>query len=275
MKSYLKTRDFSVSQEEFELLWDEKKDLLITDPKPASLESYYNSQAYISHTDAEDTFFNRLYQLVKRYTLSRKEALASAYCSEKKTVLDIGSGTGDFLLIARNKGWQIAGVEPNSNARERSKRKGVQVQSDLASLNGKSFQVITLWHVLEHLPDLENAIVAIRQLLDDKGTLIIAVPNFKSYDAKYYREYWAAYDVPRHLWHFSRKAMQQTFEGHGFQVVSTLPMWLDAFYVSMLSERYQKRSLPFLRGMLIGAWSNFKALFSSEWSSQIYILQKQ
>ena len=274
MKLYLKTKDFSVSQEEFQLIQDGNKELLYTHPVPKKLDKYYDSEDYISHTDANKTLFDRLYQLAKRYSLGKKEHYARKYCNGKKTLLDIGSGTGDFLSFAKQKQWQAFGVEPNEKAAKKSATKGIQVHPVLEDLKGKSFQIITLWHVLEHLPDLEASISGIGELLEEDGTLIVAVPNFKSFDAKHYGRYWAAYDVPRHVWHFSRRGIQEVFDGHGFRLIKTIPMWLDAYYVAILSERYKGSKWPFLKGIWTGCRSNVYAMVSKEWSSHIYVFQK-
>lgn len=274
MRSYLKTKDFSVTQEDFELLYDEKQELLITSPQPKELDKYYESDAYISHTDASQSFFDTLYQRIKKYSLKNKLKLISNLSKGEHKLLDVGSGTGDFLLAARNRGWIISGVEPNETARKKSFAKDVIVKSSLNDLSQEQFQVITLWHVLEHLPDLEKSITKLKTLLAENGMLIVAVPNFKSFDAKHYKEHWAAYDVPRHLWHFSRKAIEIIFSKHGFTLIETRPMWFDAFYVSILSEKYKGRKFAFLRGGLLGLWSNISAIFSKEHSSHIYILKR-
>lgn len=274
MERYLRTKDFSVSQEEFQLLYDKKRELLITDPKPVALDSYYNSDAYISHTDARNTLLDRVYQYVKTISLNKKIALVNKYAEGNKTLLDIGSGTGDFLAKARNHGWQIGGVEPNDRARQKSLDKDISVKRSTEEFNNEKFQVITLWHVLEHLPELEKSIAKMAKLLEKDGTLIVAVPNFKSWDAQYYEEFWAAYDVPRHLWHFSRSAIANIFSEYGFGIKQVKPMWFDSFYVSILSEKYKKSSFPIFKGTVIGLWSNIRALFTKECSSHIYILKK-
>lgn len=273
MKSFLKTKDFSVSQEEFELLYDSEKDFLATHPQPKNLDRYYQSESYISHTDAKQTFFERAYQLIKGTNLKRKLKLARKYASGEQRLLDVGSGTGDFLVAAKHGGWQVAGVEPNEKARIKSQQKGVKVNDDLFSLEEQYFQIITLWHVLEHLPYLDKSIAQIGKLLKNNGTLIVAVPNFKSWDAQHFGKYWAAYDVPRHLWHFSRTSIEHIFKEHGLVLVKTKPMWFDAFYVSILSEKYKNSKAAFLKGMLLGFWSNLRALSSKEYSSVIYILK--
>lgn len=274
MKPYLQTKDHSVSKEEFELRLDANLDMLVTHPQPENLERYYESSAYISHTDATDSFVDKLYQRVKRYSLSKKLGLITDFANGQKSLLDFGAGTGDFLARAQKDAWQINGVEPNEAARKKAAQKGVDLVDSLSNLKQEKFQVITLWHVLEHLPNLDQDIAVLISRLAENGTLIIAVPNYKSYDAKYYKSFWAAFDVPRHLWHFSKSSIQKLFEGHGMKLVETKPMIFDAFYVSLLSEKYKSGNQNFLSAMCIGLWSNISAWRTKEYSSHIYILQK-
>ena len=274
MKSYLKTKDFSVSQEEFDLLYDEDLDMLITQPVPKDLDSYYKSESYISHTDSRITLIDKIYQIVKKFSLWQKVNLIDTYVESPGTLLDIGAGTGDFLVSAINRKWIAEGIEPSNDARMRAQQKGVELNSDMSSLTDQKFKVITLWHVLEHLPNLENQIKKMISLLEKDGILVIAVPNFKSYDAEYYQNFWAAYDVPRHLWHFSRAAIEKLFLKHKMQIVKTKPMIFDAFYVSLLSEKYKFGKSNFIRAFWTGIRSNISAWRSKEYSSIIYILKK-
>lgn len=278
MKPYLKTKDFSVSQEVFELLHDTDLDMLVTRPQPEHLESYYESDVYISHTDSHTSFIDKVYQRVKKYNLGKKLNLIGKYSKEKKTLLDIGAGTGDFLKEAKSKGWNIEGIEPNQNAREKALLKGVPLKSSMEALTEAKYDVITLWHVLEHLPDLENQILKLVSFLNDGGALIIAVPNFNSHDAKHYKEYWAAFDVPRHLWHFSKTSVEKLFSKHQMGLAEIRPMIFDAFYVSLLSEKYKsgKTGLPILgKAFFRGLRSNISAWKTKEYSSLIYILKKE
>ncbi|NKI31219.1 class I SAM-dependent methyltransferase [Croceivirga thetidis] len=275
MKLYLRTKDYFKTKEEFDLLYDEDLNLLKTSPQPENLDSYYDSEEYISHTDTRKDFVSRIYQLVKSRNLSRKLSLINRYSSKQRNLLDIGAGTGDFLVSARKNGWQVSGVEPNQKARSLALEKGQHLEESVKNLKGSDYNVITLWHVLEHLPDLNAQIEEFSQLISKNGLLVIAVPNFKSFDARYYREFWAAYDVPRHLWHFSKKSIPALFTNSGFELVATKPMIFDAFYVSMLSEKYKQKKLSLVRGIAIGFLSNIKALFSGEYSSLIYILRKE
>ncbi len=274
MKSYLKTKDYSISGEEFELVYDESLDMLVTRPQPQELDKYYLSENYISHTDASKTLIDKIYQAVKKYSLWKKVQLINKYCLEEKTLLDVGAGTGDFLLKAKNRNWKVEGVEPNNEAKMLAKEKGIDLYSGLGTLVDRKYNVITLWHVLEHLPNLDNQIKQLVSLLDENGTLIIAVPNFKSFDAEYYQKYWAAYDVPRHLWHFSKRSIEKLFSDHDMKVVKTKPMVFDAFYVSLLSEKYKTGRQNYFRAFTIGFLSNLKSLNSKEFSSHIYILKR-
>ena len=213
MKLYLRTKDYAVSGEEFELLYDESLNMLVTKPQPLDIDKYYKSDDYISHTDASRSLFEKFYQVVKKYSLSKKVRLIKKYSSDGKTLLDVGAGTGDFLLTAKSKDWDVEGVEPNRDAKIRAQEKGIDLYPSLGTLPKNRYDVITLWHVLEHLPNLDDQINKMVTLLNEKGTLVIAVPNFKSYDAQYYKNYWAAYDVPRHLSHFQKKPSKNYFPG--------------------------------------------------------------
>jgi len=275
MKSYLKTKDYSISQEKFELLLNDELDMLVTSPQPENLEKYYESEVYISHTDSKKTLVDKLYQIVKSYSLKKKVSLLNSFATSEKTLLDIGAGTGDFLATAKKQNWKIAGVEPNSSARKKANEKGIHLHSELKEFSESKFEVITLWHVLEHLPDLESQIKTIVSLLAENGTLVIAVPNFNSYDAKHYGKFWAAFDVPRHLWHFSKKSIKKLFAKHKMELVKIKPMVFDSFYVSLLSEKYKAGKQNFIRAFWTGLKSNIKGNSSKEYSSHIYILKKQ
>ena len=277
MNLYLKTEDFAVSGEAFELEHDQELDMLVTKPQPRELHKYYDSIDYISHTDAKRNFAEQLYHQVKSYNLQWKHRVISGFSGANKTVCDIGAGTGDFLSFVRKRGWSVEGVEPNRMARGKASEKKIQLKEQLDDIlqQGQKFEVVTLWHVLEHLPDLEEQIKKLIQLLDKEGTLLIAVPNFKSYDANYYQNFWAAYDVPRHLWHFSQKAIATIFAKHGMQVMATKPMIFDAFYVALLSEKYRSGKSNYFKAFYRGLISNIKAWRTKEYSSLLYILQKR
>lgn len=274
MKSFLSTKDYSVSGEAFELLYDADFDMLVTAPVPTNLDTYYKSEDYISHTDSRKSLLDKIYQMVKRIGFISKLQVISRFAGKEKRLLDVGAGTGDFLLASKNNGWEITGVEPNHDARMRARDKKIELLPGLEALPGIKYQVITLWHVLEHLPDLENQILKLVWHLEETGTLLIAVPNFNSFDAKYYNEFWAAYDTPRHLWHFSRRAIEKLFLKHGLKVIRTKPLIFDSFYVALLSEKYKTGKQNFLKAFWIGLRSNVAAWRSKEYSSLIYILKR-
>lgn len=270
-------KDHSVSKEFFELQYNSEFDMLETSPlpSPSELSKYYDTEDYISHTDAKRNLFEKVYHLVRSYAIKNKISLINSL-SDKGTFLDIGCGTGDVLKAAQNNGWKITGIEPNENARAIANSKTNNSVFDISELNklpDHSFDVISLWHVLEHLPNLEEYVSLFKRLLKPNGKLIIAVPNHKSYDASYYKEFWAAYDVPRHLWHFSQNSIKLLFSKFNMTVVKTLPMQFDSFYVSLLSERYKTGNQNFIKAFCIGLRSNLKAKRTSEYSSLIYVLE--
>lgn len=273
-KHFLNVKDYSVSQETFELLHDEELDMLITHPQPSleKLPSYYESVDYISHTDGNKSLFEKMYQFVKTIALKNKLKLINSQ-SPKGSILDIGAGVGDFLTVAKNDGWETIGIEPSDKAKAIAKNKGVSFVESLSELESNSFDVITMWHVLEHVPDLENQIKELKRLIKPTGTVIVAVPNFKSYDAEYYGKFWAAYDIPIHLWHFSKTAIKKIFTKENLELVKVLPMKFDSFYVSLLSEKYKTGKMNFIKAFFIGLKSNLKGSQNSEYSSHIYVLK--
>ena len=274
-KHFLTVKDYSVSKETFELYHDEVLDMLITHPQPSleNLGKYYESEDYISHTDNKRSLFEKLYHFIKSIALKKKLNLINSQQSQKGRLLDIGAGTGDFLLFAKNDGWQTIGVEPNDRAKSIAKNKGISFVEETTELESQTFDVITMWHVLEHVPDLDKQIKELKRLLKPTGTLIVAVPNFKSFDAKYYGKFWAAYDVPIHFWHFSKTAIQLLFKKEAMKLEKVLPMKFDSFYVSLLSEKYKSGKMNFIKAFFIGLQSNWKAKQHLEYSSHIYVLK--
>lgn len=274
-KHFLTVKDHSVSKEIFDLYYDENLDMLITSPQPdlENLGRYYESEDYISHTDNKRSVFEKVYHFVKSIALKNKLNLINSEQSQKGKILDIGAGTGDFLLTAKNDGWNVIGVEPSERAKNIAKQKGISFVEEISELENNSFDVITMWHVLEHVPNLEFQIQELKRLLKPTGTLIVAVPNFKSFDAKHYGEFWAAFDVPIHFWHFSKKAIKSLFEKVDMKLEKVLPMKFDSFYVSLLSEKYKTGKMNFIKAFFIGLKSNLKASSTKEYSSHIYVLK--
>jgi 2-polyprenyl-3-methyl-5-hydroxy-6-metoxy-1,4-benzoquinol methylase len=276
-KSFITVKDFSVSGESFSLLLNEEYQILKTHPQPTldKLGSYYEFEDYISHTDGKRTLFEKMYHFIKRKAIRDKVSLINSYQPLKGRILDIGAGTGDFLLEAKNQNWEILGIEPNDKAKGIAVGKGIKFGDTIEKLESNSFDVITMWHVLEHVPDVEHQVAELKRLLKPSGTIIIAVPNFKSYDANHYKEFWAAYDVPRHLWHFSKTAIEKLFDKQNMNLEDVKPMWFDSFYVSLLSEKYKTGKMNFISGFFIGLISNVSGCFKKEFSSHIYVLKNK
>lgn len=274
--SYIKVKDHSVSGEEFELLLDTELQLLKTTPQPAAenLGRYYESDDYISHTDSKRSLFEKLYHAVKQKALRDKVNLITGLTGKKGNLLDIGAGTGDFAAEAAKQGWNVKGFEPSEKARTIAKSKGIELVNTTTDIADASLDVVTMWHVLEHVPDVELQITELKRLVKPGGHIIVAVPNFKSFDAKHYGAFWAAYDVPRHLWHFSKTAIEKLFGAQDIKLVKITPMKFDSFYVSLLSEKYKTGKMSFVNGFVTGMRSNLKGMSSGEYSSHIYVLKR-
>lgn len=275
-KIYITVKDHSVSGEQFQLLADENLGLLKTHPQPLpeNLGRYYESEDYISHTDGKRSFFEKIYHFVKQKALQDKIGIVESFQNVKGSLLDIGAGTGDFLVTAKNRNWNVKGIEPSEKARTTAQNKGIDFFSEITGVQNASFDVVTMWHVLEHVPDIEKHIKELKRILKPGGTIFIAVPNYKSFDAKHYGQFWAAYDVPRHLWHFSKMAVQKLFAAERMEVIEIIPMKFDSFYVSLLSEKYKTGKMNFVTGFFNGLRSNLKAAKNMEYSSHIYVIKQ-
>ena len=280
--SIMPVSDLSLTGDLFEIVQCEKCSLNFTHPIPNkdNIAPYYNFPEYISHTDIKKGWMNALYHKVRQRTLKQKtDWVQSLFTGYKGALLEVGAGTGAFADAMAKKGWKVTALEPDANSRELAlKNYGINLRPsvELENLPENSFDVITLWHVLEHVHDLKNYIHTFKKLLKHNGRLIIAVPNHTSYDAQFYKNYWAAYDVPRHLYHFSPSSMKFLMKSNGFILANLKPMWFDSFYVSLLSEKYKKTGLlGIIRAFLIGCISNLLALkTNAKASSIIYEIKK-
>ena len=271
--------DYFLTQEKFTLYKCNACGLLHTTPVPplSSLSGYYASEDYISHSGKKTNLIGKVYLLVRKFTHARKYSLVTKY-SKGRSLLDIGCATGEFLKYCSGRGMTATGIEPNPKARNYAVSQyhlDVKDEQEIELLKSGSADVITMWHVLEHVPDLNRRMKDIFRLLKEDGTAFIALPNHSSFDAKYYSEHWAAWDVPRHLFHFDRASFRHLAEKHNFTVTDILPMRFDAFYVSMLSEKYRRGKSSVLNAVLVGLRSNLKAMTGrGEYSSLIYVIKK-
>lgn len=281
LKSILTAKDYTVSNESFAIVECETCTLRFTQDVPDSnaIGPYYKSENYISHSNTSKGFINSLYQSIRKKTLKQKRKLIEKTTGLKiGMLLDVGSGTGAFASEMKQAGWQVTGLEPDEDARK------VALQINDVELNNinqfydlpeNNFDAITMWHVLEHVHDLQDYIAKLKSLLKENGKLFIAVPNYTSKDAAIYNEFWAAYDVPRHLYHFSPQSMKMLIEKHGMKIEEYKPMWYDSFYVSMLSSKYKKGKTNLIASFFNGILSNSKALGNAQrCSSVIYIIGK-
>jgi 2-polyprenyl-3-methyl-5-hydroxy-6-metoxy-1,4-benzoquinol methylase len=279
--NYLNVEDYTVSHKEFTIQQCNACYFLFTNPRPdeASIGAYYQSQDYISHHDDARGLMSNIYKSVRNYTIKQKVNLINELAGTKGKLLDVGCGTGYFANAAKENGWKIAGTEPDEGARKvASQRTKTPIFETIYAkeLEHEKFDVITLWHVLEHVHQLNETIDWLSAHLTKDGSLLIAVPNPESFDSLKYGRFWAAYDVPRHLYHFTKNTMKELLSRHNMAIEKVYPMWFDSFYVGMLSTKYKQNKLNMLDSIRNGAVSNWKGRRASSrdvnTSSLIYVI---
>lgn len=282
---FLTCKDHSVSKKDFTIDECNSCGLRFTNPRPDdnAIGPYYNSPAYVSHNDTSKGLLFTIYQSVKKYALRNKAGILATY-SPGKSLLEYGAGTGDFAGTMQGNGWDVLAYEPDpsANARISTKYPAVSLTANIADITDDSRSAITLWHVLEHVHRLDETLAHFHRILNEDGCLIVAVPNCDSYDAQFHSGYWAAYDVPRHLYHFRPNDLRQLLAKHGFVLVEKKPMWFDSYYVGLLSESYKRptagalqKLIRWLGALTVGSISNIKCIEKvDKCSSIIYILKK-
>lgn len=273
-------KDYTVSQSCYEVHECQHCTHRYTQDVPDANEigAYYKADTYISHTDTKSDLISKLYHYVRNITLKGKRNLVKKYTGlSNGKILDVGCGTGAFLHTMKQAGWEVEGLEPDDTASEIAFEKhGIVTQNPekLFQLPTGQYDAITMWHVLEHVHDLQGYCATLKKLLKPNGVFFVAVPNYTSYDAQKYGPYWAAYDVPRHLYHFSPKSMNNLMQQHEMKIVGTKPMWFDSFYVAMLSEQYKHKKSRLIVAVFKGLISNLNAVFKKDsCSSLIYIIK--
>jgi 2-polyprenyl-3-methyl-5-hydroxy-6-metoxy-1,4-benzoquinol methylase len=252
--------------------------LIYTNPRPAAHEAgpYYHASAYISHSDTNEGIVNKLYHAVRKFTLQSKTNWIESEKKGTKELLDVGCGNGHFLAAAKEKGWNINGVEldPETAARA-ANLTGLTSAPSLKEIDpAKEFQVITLWHVLEHVYELDEYFLFFKSRLAKDGKLLFALPNPASFDATYFKQYWAAYDVPRHIYHFTPATIAALAQKYGFKLKSSRGLIFDSFYISLLSNEYKTGNKRLLHSFCIGLLSNLRAMLGKpNYSSNLYCFE--
>jgi len=274
---FLKTKDFFLTGEDFKLDKCTHCGFVFTNPIPklTELSKYYDSPDYLSHTASSFSFTSQVYKLFRNANIKNKFKLVNSH-AKGKTILDIGCGTGELLHYFQQKGWDVSGVEPNQSARKFASgnyKISVFNEDELNNFEKSGFDVISMWHVLEHVPDLNSRMDQLSKLIKKDGLIIIALPNLDSPDAVKYESYWAGLDVPRHLYHFTKDTLQRLLKQHNMELIESVPMKFDAYYVSLLSEKYLGKKIPYLPAFINGMRSNLQAKKSNNYSSMIYVIK--
>ncbi|MFT3911348.1 MAG: class I SAM-dependent methyltransferase [Ferruginibacter sp.] len=281
IKPAFSAKDFTVTKEDFSIWKCDHCTAMFTQdiPTQETIGKYYQSENYISHSDTQKGFINQMYHRIRKRTLIKKMQLVKNETGlNSGNILDVGCGTGAFLNTMQQSGWKITGLEPDEGARKTAQSLyNIQplASQKIFELPQNNFNAVTMWHVLEHVHQLHEYVAQLKKMITNEGRIFIAVPNYTSHDADVYKAYWAAYDVPRHLYHFSPKSMSVLMEMHGMKVKKIKPMWFDSFYVSMLSEQYKNEKGNIVKAFVVGLMSNLRTLFNkTRCSSVIYMIEK-
>lgn len=277
-ENFLIGKDYLVTEESFCIVSCNQCGFKFTNPRPSpeKLHEYYQSDEYISHQTKANNPLSWIYKLARAHAIAKKLRWISELDVDGKTMLDYGCGTGSFLKAAAKKGWTVTGIEPSDLAAKQAASKNIEIFGQIEGLEpNQKFNIITLWHVLEHVPDLNPILEKLKSKISPKGCMIIAVPNSDSYDASKYGAFWAAYDLPRHLYHFTKASMKRLLKKHQLKLEDTIPLTMDAYYISLLSEKYKGRPNAFLAAVKSGRQSNRYAKHNDQnYSSLIYIVRK-
>jgi 2-polyprenyl-3-methyl-5-hydroxy-6-metoxy-1,4-benzoquinol methylase len=279
--TFKKVTDWLVSKEVFTISQCDNCKFKFTANAPVeqNIGPYYNSEEYVEHSDTKSgviyTVYHYARNLMLRFKLNKIKSMTSG-----KKLLDVGSGSGYFINHMKQNGYEVTGVEISDKAVELCNSKfGIKANSPadfLAEKLDKDFDIISLWHVFEHVYTFNEYFDLFAKSLKKDGTLILALPNSNSADAQIYKDHWAAYDTPRHLWHFTPATLSRFAEARGFEVVKKYRLPLDPFFNAMVSASYKKgfKFLPI--SVLKGLYSLIISLFNKDKSSSlIYFLKKK
>ena len=269
-------RDELTSNDSFNLYWDKKRKIAWTDvSNTKDLSKYYKSDQYISHNTMNKSFIQILYNVVRSIMFHYKYRTLKSFVKPLDKLLDIGCGVGNFLSFMGKKNLNVTGVENNSIALEICKKKNLKVYDSIENLSDELFDIVSLWHVLEHLPRPNKIIEKIYDLLSSEGVLVIAVPNFSSHDREHYQNRWAALDVPRHLWHFTPDGLEEMLSSAGFELLKKNPLFFDVFYISFLSEKHKGNKLAFILAAIKGCYFSILSFFTKKHSTISFVFKKQ
>lgn len=268
------TYDFFKTQEKFEIIQTNLPGVLQTYPTPENLEPYYHSDNYQSHKKEASSPIDYIYRLLRKYNLFLKYKLIKDLDYASADILDFGCGTGELVQYLNTKGYNAVGYEPNRNALSILKERGTPQIKNIQQIENQ-YDIITLFHVLEHLREPIETINLLKKHLTINGLLIIALPNHSSWDAAHYQQFWAAYDVPRHLWHYNKEGIKQLLNQLDFKLIKQSGQPFDPYFISLLSEQYKKSKFPFSKALIKGSISNIKALYNKQYSSNIFVFTRK
>ena len=274
--------DFTVSKESFILLRCPQCGVVFTSNPPKESETirYDTLDLKLKLGDSPRGLTDKLYYYVRHRMLRKKASIVESQSYRTGgTLLNYGAKTGYFSHYMERRGWKVTSIEKYHEERQFSLETfhhRMYDVSEMDRLTPETFDVITLWHVFEHCYNPNGLLNRFYRLLRPGGILLIACPNICSTDAMHYGANWAAYNVPRHLWHFNPTSLSNLLNKHGFTLMHRQKLSYDCFYISVLSEKNKNSKMPFLRGMWFGMRCWFISLARLDKSSSlVYVFRKR
>jgi len=275
--------DYKITQETFSLEKCPECTLIFTVDPPLgeNIGRYYESDDYLEHSNRKNDLFSKMYSWGRDLMFGYKYGIIKKL-GPKGKILDIGAGSGYYLNFMSKKGYEVQGIEMSERARNHAKSEhGLHIHPDEMFHNRdfkQKFDMISLWHVMEHLYDLNKVMKRFDELLNPNGSLVIALPNYNALEVQTYKKYWNGWDVPRHLWHFSPQSIRKLVGNHGFEITSMHTMPLDPLFNTLLTNKYRKGNplVNVLRMGTVGVASLIQGFFNVEKASSIiYIIKRK
>jgi len=222
-------------------------------PKFSGITYYYENDDYDPHRLENKSIFHTVYGWVQKIALRWKFKHISKFI-RSGNLLDIGGGGGRFCSYFKSKGWRVSLQDNSSKARFLAQEADIETYTLLSEIQSQQFDLITMWHSLEHIHAIDALFQNVNRLTSDDGFLVVAVPNINAPERKFLGKDWAPWDAPRHLYHFNYAQLSKLLRKYGWKIEFSMPMIQDTPYNILLSLN--------IKSPLELIWGGFVLLYS-------------